>query len=206
MRCATARSARSPTPSACGKTSDGHLQFRALHAGGADLPRVHRAPVPRLRAQRAAPAAVERAVLRIPHPQQRAAVLRPDRVHRARPAPVATGRRAGRTLVSALRFSVRIGLAMVEFLSGAVTLGFLVAAGFFFRFWRKTADRLFLAFAAAFVLFALNQGLAAGLTVVLEPASLIYGLRVLGFIIILAAIVDKNATSGASRASGAPRK
>jgi len=56
------------------------------------------------------------------------------------------------------------------------------------------------------VLFALNQGLAAGLTVVLEPASLIYGLRVLGFIIILAAIVDKNATSGASRASGAPRK
>ena len=95
---------------------------------------------------------------------------------------------------------------MVEFLSGAVTLGFLVAAGFFLRFWRKTADRLFLAFAAAFMLFALNQGLAAGLTVVLEPASLIYGLRVLGFIIILAAIVDKNATSGASRASGAPRK
>jgi len=82
---------------------------------------------------------------------------------------------------------------MVEFLSGAVTLGFLVAAGFFWRFWRKTADRLFLAFAAAFVLFALNQALAAGLTVVLEPASLIYGLRVLGFILILAAIVDKNA-------------
>ena len=63
---------------------------------------------------------------------------------------------------------------MIEFLSGAVTLGFLVAAGFFLRFWRKTADRLFLALAAAFVLFALNQGLAAGLTVVLEPASLIY--------------------------------
>jgi|SRR6185295_13363073 len=72
--------------------------------------------------------------------------------------------------------------------------------------WRKTADRLFLAFAAAFVLFALNQGLAAGLTVVLEPASLIYVLRVLGFILILAAIVDKNTTSGASTASGARRK
>jgi hypothetical protein len=84
---------------------------------------------------------------------------------------------------------------MIEFLSGAVTFGFLIAAGFFFRFWRKTADRLFLAFAAAFALFALNQALIAGLTVVIEPSSLVYGLRVLGFILILAAIVDKNTRS-----------
>jgi hypothetical protein len=85
---------------------------------------------------------------------------------------------------------------MIEFFSGAVTLGFLVAAGFFLRFWRQTADRLFLAFAVAFVLFALNQALASWLTVVIEPASLIYALRVLGFIIILGAIVDKNARPG----------
>ena len=85
---------------------------------------------------------------------------------------------------------------MIEFFSGAVTLGFLVAAGFFLRFWRQTADRLFLAFAIAFVLFALNQGLASWLTVLIEPASLIYALRVLGFIIILGAIVDKNARPG----------
>jgi hypothetical protein len=32
--------------------------------------------------------------------------------------------------------------------------------------------------------------------VVIEPASLIYALRVLGFIIILGAIVDKNARPG----------
>lgn len=82
---------------------------------------------------------------------------------------------------------------MIEFLSGAVTLGFVVAAGFFVCFWRKTADRLFLAFAAAFVLFAFNQALASLLTVVLEPSSLIYALRVLGFVLILGAIVDKNA-------------
>jgi hypothetical protein len=85
---------------------------------------------------------------------------------------------------------------MIEFFSGAVTLAFLVAAGFFLRFWRQTADRLFLAFALAFVLFALNQALASWLTVVIEPASLIYALRVLGFIIILGAIVDKNARPG----------
>lgn len=85
---------------------------------------------------------------------------------------------------------------MIEFFSGAVTLGFLVGAGFFVRFWRQTADRLFLAFAVAFALFALNQALASWLPVRIEPASLIYALRVLGFAIILGAIVDKNARPG----------
>jgi hypothetical protein len=81
---------------------------------------------------------------------------------------------------------------MVEFLSGAVTLGFLVGAAFFIAFYRKTGDRLFIAFAAAFLLFALNQGLSFALTVVSEPTSLIYALRVLGFVLIIWAIVDKN--------------
>ena len=81
---------------------------------------------------------------------------------------------------------------MIEFLGGAVTLGYLVAAGFFLSFWRKTRDRFFLAFGIAFLLFALNQLLGAALLVVLEPSSLIYLLRVLGFALIIAAIVDKN--------------
>lgn len=85
---------------------------------------------------------------------------------------------------------------MIDFLSGAVTLGFLVAAAFFLCFWRKTADRLFLAFAAAFGLFALNQALSFALGVVSEPWSLIYALRVVGFLLILAAIVDKNVRAG----------
>lgn len=85
---------------------------------------------------------------------------------------------------------------MIDFLAGAVTLGYIVAAAFFLRFWRRTADRLFLAFAAAFVLFALNQALAYAFTVVLEPASLVYALRVLGFLLIIWAIVDKNFLSG----------
>jgi hypothetical protein len=81
---------------------------------------------------------------------------------------------------------------MLEFLSGAVTLAHFVAALFFLRFWRRTHDRLFLAFALAFVLFALNQGLAHILSVYHEPTSFIYALRVLGFVLILIAIVDKN--------------
>jgi zinc transporter ZupT len=81
---------------------------------------------------------------------------------------------------------------MIDFLAGAVTVGYAVAAVFFLRFWRKTADRLFLAFAAAFVLLALNQVLAAALEYGDERTPFVYSLRVLGFLLILWAIVDKN--------------
>lgn len=90
---------------------------------------------------------------------------------------------------------------MYEFLSGAVTLGHFIGALFFLRFWRKTHDRLFLAFAAAFILFGLNQGLAHILAVYHEPTSFIYALRVLGFVLILIAIVDKNVLSRGTAAN-----
>jgi peptidoglycan/LPS O-acetylase OafA/YrhL len=88
---------------------------------------------------------------------------------------------------------------VIEFMSGAVTLGFLVAAVFFLRFWRKTSDRLFLAFACAFVLLALNQGLAQWLGAADERVAYTYLLRVLGFSLILAAIVDKNVSRHRAR-------
>jgi hypothetical protein len=81
---------------------------------------------------------------------------------------------------------------MIEFMSGLITMGFLVAAGFFARFWRQTEDRLFLAFAIAFVLLALNQALAQWLGAADERVGYTYLLRVLGFILILLAIIDKN--------------
>ena len=85
---------------------------------------------------------------------------------------------------------------LVDFLAGAVTLGFLVAAGFFLRFWRRTRDRLFLAFAAAFALLAMNQALAAFFGAGDELTPYTYLLRVLGFVLILYAIVDKNVSNG----------
>ena len=88
---------------------------------------------------------------------------------------------------------------MIDFLAGAVTLGFVASAAFFIRFWRKKADRQFLACGIAFVLFALNQLLSHALTVVIEPTSLIYILRILGFVIIIVAIVDKNVQKPLSR-------
>jgi hypothetical protein len=46
---------------------------------------------------------------------------------------------------------------MIAFLHGMATMGFIVAGLFFLRFWRRTSDRLFVVFALAFWLLALNQ-------------------------------------------------
>ena len=85
--------------------------------------------------------------------------------------------------------------ALINFLAGMVTLGFLLAGVFFLRFWRRTHDRLFLAFAAAFTLLAVNQLLAAFLGASDELTPYTYVLRVLGFVLILLAIVDKNVSA-----------
>jgi hypothetical protein len=88
---------------------------------------------------------------------------------------------------------------LVNFLAGAVTLGYFVAAGFFWRFWRRTRDRLFASFAVAFALLALNQAIAAFLGAGDELTPYTYVLRVLGFVLILFAIVDKNVSNGGTR-------
>jgi hypothetical protein len=46
---------------------------------------------------------------------------------------------------------------MSAFFHGMVTMGFIIAGLFFLRFWRRTRDGLFVAFALAFWLLALNQ-------------------------------------------------
>jgi hypothetical protein len=89
---------------------------------------------------------------------------------------------------------------VIDFLAGAVTLGYAVASVLFLRFWRRTADRLFLAFAAAFVLLATNQVLAAALEAGDERTPYVYSLRVLGFVLILWAIVDKNLSGRGKKA------
>jgi len=80
---------------------------------------------------------------------------------------------------------------MIDFLSGVVTCGYLVAAALFFNLWRRRGDALFRAFTIAFAPFALNQVLAAALVTPSEPSSFIYALRVLGFVVILGALIDR---------------
>ena len=82
--------------------------------------------------------------------------------------------------------------SLIDVLAGAATLGYLTASAFFVRFWRKTGERLFLAFGIAFAFLALNQAASTYLEAGDERTAFAYALRVLGFLLILAAIVDKN--------------
>lgn len=81
---------------------------------------------------------------------------------------------------------------MIQLLSGAIVAGNLVAALLFLRLWRDTRDRLFVAFALAFGLFALQRLLLALTTVTVEDAAPLYVIRLLGFLVLLWAIIDKN--------------
>ena len=81
---------------------------------------------------------------------------------------------------------------LIDFLSGAVTAGFVVAGLFFLRFWRRTHDGLFLAFALAFWLLGLTQGLLAFTDIPLEEHSWLFLLRLAAFSLILISIWRKN--------------
>lgn len=81
------------------------------------------------------------------------------------------------------------------FLSGAIAAGFAVSGLFFLRFWRRTADPLFLSFAIAFALLGLVQALLALTDYPVEERSVFYLIRLAAFVIILMAIWRKNVRS-----------
>jgi hypothetical protein len=86
--------------------------------------------------------------------------------------------------------------ATSQFVSGLITMGFVIAGLFFLRFWTRTRDLLFASFAAAFWLLAANQALVAVLDIPRDERSWIYLLRVAAFAMIIAAVVWKNRRSG----------
>jgi hypothetical protein len=83
-------------------------------------------------------------------------------------------------------------VTLYDFLSGAVSFGFLTLALFFLRFWRSTSDGLFLTFALAFALLGLSQAILALGGIPVEERSWIYLIRLSAFLLILAGIVRKN--------------
>ena len=82
------------------------------------------------------------------------------------------------------------------FVTGLIAMGFFVAGLFFLRFWRRTRDVLFAAFAAAFFLFALNQSVVALSGLEGDERGWIYLIRLAGFTLIIAAILKKNFGAG----------
>lgn len=81
---------------------------------------------------------------------------------------------------------------MTSFLSGMITAGFLVAALFFFRFWRRTGDSLFATFGISFILFAIGQSVSVSFDFLQDDKTLVYLLRLFGFGLLLVAIAKKN--------------
>jgi len=76
--------------------------------------------------------------------------------------------------------------------SGAVLCGYVVIGLFFWRFWRRTGARLFVAFAVAFFVLALERTMMLSHAVEPIHEPLIYLTRLLAFLIIAWAIWDIN--------------
>lgn len=81
---------------------------------------------------------------------------------------------------------------LIEVLRGAVSMGFAVAALFFLRYWHVSRDRIFMFFAAAFIVLTINRVVLAVYVDHREHTTLLYSIRLVAFVFILAAIVDKN--------------
>lgn len=74
------------------------------------------------------------------------------------------------------------------FLSGFLMMGYATAALFFLRFWRDSHDRLFAFFALGFALLAVQRALLP----VVQPVEILYSVRLVAFLLMAAAIIEKN--------------
>lgn len=84
---------------------------------------------------------------------------------------------------------------MIEgFLLGVIVTASLTAAGFFWRFYRQTRDRLFLAFSWAFCIEGINRIAFLWIDTPSEGSPAIYMVRLVAFLLLLGAIVAKNRT------------
>ena len=77
---------------------------------------------------------------------------------------------------------------MVAFIDGAAGVECLVAGLFFLRFWRRTGERLFIAFAVAFWLLGANAVLPVLLGRPAQMHGEVYLLRLAAFLLILSLI------------------
>jgi uncharacterized membrane protein HdeD (DUF308 family) len=85
---------------------------------------------------------------------------------------------------------------MNQLLLGAIAMANLTIGLFFLRFWKKTRDRFFLFFAIAFSLEGVNRILLGLSYNTNENEPIYYLVRLLAFVLILIAIVDKNRAAG----------
>ncbi|MBA3394380.1 MAG: hypothetical protein H0T89_17170 [Deltaproteobacteria bacterium] len=78
------------------------------------------------------------------------------------------------------------------FIHGALTLACFLVGVKFLKFWHSSRDRFFLWFAAAFLVFATGWVIRAFAETSAEDVHYVYVPRLLAFMLIIAAILDKN--------------
>ena len=83
-------------------------------------------------------------------------------------------------------------MTLYDFLAGAVSFGFFVCGLFFLRYWSRSRDELFLAFAIAFALLGTGQAILALANIPTEERGSLYLFRLTAFLLILIAIYRKN--------------
>ena len=86
-------------------------------------------------------------------------------------------------------------MILYNFLAGAAAFGHFACSLFFFRFWRRTREELFLAFAASFALLGLGQTIVTLAQMPTEEKGALYLVRLLAFLLIITAIYRKNRPS-----------
>ncbi|MDQ3366810.1 MAG: DUF5985 family protein [Myxococcota bacterium] len=80
----------------------------------------------------------------------------------------------------------------VTFIHGMLTLACFAIGLKFLKFWRVSGDRFFIFFASAFWIFGLGWTLRAFVPRMTEHGYLVYLPRLISFLLIIAAIIDKN--------------
>jgi uncharacterized membrane protein HdeD (DUF308 family) len=78
------------------------------------------------------------------------------------------------------------------FLLGVIVTSSLTAGAFFLKFWKQTRDLLFLGFGAAFIIEGVNRAAFLFLDSPNEGNPVIYTIRLFSYVVILAAIINKN--------------
>jgi hypothetical protein len=86
-------------------------------------------------------------------------------------------------------------LELLLVLSGGIVVAAFLAGLFFWRFWTKTRERLFIFFAAAFWALALERVLLVRSGVGNEINPLLYLVRLAAFVLIAVGMADKNRSS-----------
>jgi hypothetical protein len=87
---------------------------------------------------------------------------------------------------------------LTDAMSGAMVLGYWAIGMFFFQFQRRSHDRFFGFFGAAFLLLAVERVLLIAIGKD-EFIAYIYLIRLVAFLFIIYAIIDKNRKSGATQ-------